>query len=67
MGINGSIRLTEHLFWRAGYNFFWISGVATSLNQLQAVDLAAAPPVGPINLGGSVFLQGVNTGIELVW
>ena len=67
LGINGSIRLTEHLFWRAGYNFFWISGVATSLNQLQAVDLAAAPPVGPINLGGSVFLQGVNTGIELVW
>ncbi|MFM7109059.1 MAG: BBP7 family outer membrane beta-barrel protein [Planctomycetaceae bacterium] len=65
VGINGSVRLTDHLFWRAGYNFFWISGVATSLNQVKAFDMTV--PSGTLNLGGSVFLQGVNTGIEAIW
>lgn len=65
VGINGTVRLTEHLFWRAGYNFFWIGGVATSLNQLSAFDMTV--PSGALNIGGSVFLQGINTGIEAVW
>lgn len=65
VGVNGAVRLSEHLYWRAGYNFFWISGVATSLNQLGALDLTDS--TGKLNLGGSVFLHGVNTGIELVW
>lgn len=65
IGINGSVQITEHLFWRAGYNFFWISGVATSLNQLHSFDMSV--PDGQLKLGGSVFLQGVNTGIEARW
>jgi hypothetical protein len=65
VGVNGTVRLSEHLFWRAGYNFFWIGGVATSLNQLHAIDMTV--PSGALKLDGSVFLQGVNTGIEVIW
>lgn len=65
VGVNGTVRLTNHLFWRAGYNFFWIGGLATSLNQVNAFDMTV--PSGTLNTAGSVFLQGVNTGIEAVW
>lgn len=67
IGINGAVRLTDHIFWRTGYNFFWISGVATATEQFAAVDLAAFPPTGRVSAAGSVFLHGVNTGLEVLW
>ena len=67
IGVNGTVRLTERILWRAGYNFFWIGGVALPPQQLAKVDAAATPPTGRIDLTGSVFLQGANTGIELQW
>lgn len=67
IGINGAVRLTDHFFWRAGYNFFWLSGVATPTEQLSAVNLTNDPATGTINAGSSVFLHGVNTGIEFIW
>ena len=67
MGINGAVRLTKHCFWRAGYNFFWLSGVAVAAQQLAVVDAAADPAEGSVTASSSVFLQGVNTGIEFIW
>ena len=67
IGVNGTVRLTERILWRAGYNFFWIGGVALPPQQLAKVDAAATPPTGRIDWTGSVFLQGANTGIELQW
>jgi hypothetical protein len=67
LGINGSLRLTDHFFWRAGYNFFWLSGVAIPTEQLPLVNLTAIPAEGSISAGSSVFLHGVNTGIEFIW
>lgn len=67
VGVNGAVRITDHIYWRTGYNFFWISGVATAAEQLKTVDLAVQPPTGQITADGSVFLYGVNTGLEFVW
>jgi hypothetical protein len=68
LGITGAVRLTEHFFWRAGYNFFWISGVALPAQQLAAVNIGGpGVPEGEIVGGGSVFLHGVNTGLEFIW
>lgn len=67
VGVNGTVRLTEHFFWRAGYNFFWLSGVAIPTEQLPAVNLTTIPATGSITTASSVFLHGVNTGIEFIW
>ncbi len=67
VGINGAVRLTDHFFWRAGYNFFWLGGVAVASQQLAVVDAAADPAQGAVSAGSSVFLHGVNTGIEFIW
>lgn len=67
VGINGSVKLTEWLSWRAGYNFFWISGVAVSSRQLSATDIGTTPPTTVVNMNGSVMLHGANTGLEARW
>lgn len=66
LGVNGTVRLSEYWAWRAGYNFFWLSGVATAPPQLNTVNTTGAEP-STIDVAGSVFLHGVNTGIEFVW
>jgi hypothetical protein len=67
VGVNGAVRLSDHFFWRAGYNFFWLAGVATTTQQLAVVDAAPVPAEGSITAGSSVFLHGVNTGLEFIW
>jgi hypothetical protein len=69
VGVNGSLRLTDCLSWRIGYVLFWLDGVAVPANQLSTTNLNPAnPPVGAtINTNGSVFLQGVTTGLEARW
>lgn len=66
IGINGSVRLNDHWSWRAGYNFFWLSGVATAANQLNTIDTTGTKP-STIDTTGSVLLTGVNTGFEFIW
>lgn len=66
LGVNGTVRLSEHWAWRAGYNFFWLSGVATAPPQLDTFNTTGAQP-STIDVAGSVFLHGVNTGVEFVW
>jgi hypothetical protein len=67
VGVNGSLRLTHWLSWRVGYSLFWLSGVAVPAAQLSTTDLASPSPTASINTGGSVFLQGVTTGLEARW
>jgi hypothetical protein len=66
IGINGSVRLSDHWSWRAGYNFFWLSGVATAAKQLNTIDTTGTTP-SKIDTTGSVLLSGVNTGFEFIW
>jgi len=61
------VRLASWLSWRAGYTLFWLSGVATSANQLSTTDLATNVPTATINTNGSVLLHGVTTGLEARW
>jgi hypothetical protein len=67
LGINGAWWITDRLAWRVGYSFFWLSGVATPAEQLSLVDITVSPATSSINTEGSVFLQGVTTGIEARW
>lgn len=67
LGINGSLKLTEWLWWRAGYNFFWLAGVAVPAKQLSVTNPGETPPTTGINTDGSVLLHGVNTGLEARW
>lgn len=67
VGVNGSLRLTHWLSWRVGYSLFWLSGVAIPANQLSVTELDSATPTASINTSGSVFLQGVTTGLEARW
>jgi hypothetical protein len=67
LGINGAWWLSDWFAWRLGYSFFWLSGVATPAEQLSLVDVAVSPATTGINTNGSVFLQGITTGIEARW
>ena len=59
VGVNSTVQICRWLAWRAGYNFFWLSGVAVPASQLSTPS--------QLNLAGSVFLHGVNTGLEARW
>jgi hypothetical protein len=64
-GINASFALTNWLSWRAGYTCFWLGGMATPARQLGLYD--ATSGTTSVNTNGSVFLHGVNTGLEARW
>jgi len=64
-GFNASISITRWLAWRAGYSVYWLSGVATAQQQLNASDFATS--TGKVNTAGSVLLHGVTTGLEARW
>ena len=64
-GVNCSWALTNWLSWRAGYSFFWLSGMAVPANQLKLTDLATGTT--SVNTNGSVFIHGVTTGLEARW
>jgi hypothetical protein len=64
-GINASFALTNWLSWRTGYTCFWLGGVATPVRQLGLTNIDTGAT--SINTNGSVFLHGVNTGLEARW
>ena len=67
VGANASVKLTHWLSWRFGYSVYWLSGVATAVDQLERV--GQAPPLERprINTNGSVLLHGATTGLEARW
>ena len=69
LGILGTVRLNKWWSWRAGYNFFWLSGVAVPSDQLSITNanLSAGPASVLVNTNGSVLLNGASTGLEARW
>jgi hypothetical protein len=67
LGINASLRITEWLSWRAGYSFFWLTGVATPAAQLSVTNIKDSPPSAMIDTTDSILLHGVTTGLEARW
>lgn len=65
LGVFGTWQITNWLAWRTGYNFFWLSGVAVPVDQLATTDVGAG--TATINTNGSVFLNGVQFGLESRW
>lgn len=65
LGVNASYNVTEWLAIRAGYTLFWLSGVATTPDNLLAADIAQGTAL--VNTQGSVLLHGVTTGLEARW
>jgi hypothetical protein len=67
-GIMASYSLTNWLAVRLGYTFFWLGGVATPADQLdETVVDPTLTPEAKVSPYGSVFLQGVQTGVEARW
>jgi len=65
LGIFGTWQMTDWLAWRTGYNFFWLSGVAVPVDQLAKTDIGTG--TATIDTNGSVFLNGVQFGLESRW
>lgn len=65
VGVNSTLWLTHWLAWRAGYNFFWLEGVATAAQQFPLGNFGA--DTAAIDVDGGVFLQGFSTGLEARW
>jgi hypothetical protein len=65
VGVNSTLWLNRWLAWRAGYNFFWLEGVATAASQLPLANFESE--TASINSNESVFLQGFSTGLEARW
>jgi hypothetical protein len=67
-GIMASYSLTNWLAVRLGYTFFWLGGVATPADQLdETIVDPTLTPEAKVSPYGSVFLQGVQTGVEARW
>lgn len=67
LGVNASLRITDWLSWRAGYSFFWLTGVATPAAQLAVTNVNDSPPSAMIDTTDSILLHGVTTGLEARW
>jgi hypothetical protein len=65
VGINSTLWLNRWLAWRAGYNFFWLQGVATAAQQLPLGNFGSETTT--IVVTDAVFLQGFSTGLEARW
>ena len=68
-GVMASYSLTNWLAVRLGYTFFWLGGVATPADQLDRdrTFIRTDTPEARVSPFGSVFLQGVQTGVEARW
>lgn len=67
-GLTGTWQIRRWIAVRAGYQAFWLGGIATATNQLAGQSLVAgSPPRGSTGTGGSVVLQGVDLGLEGRW
>jgi hypothetical protein len=58
-------QISDHWFVRGGYNLMWIDGVALAPDQL---DFSLTSTSGSdIDTGNTMFLHGINVGIEARW
>jgi hypothetical protein len=67
MNLSAVWRITEVWGVRAGYNLFWLTGVALAPDQWD-FSAATGPAAGTALRGtGSVFFNGANLGLEARW
>lgn len=67
LGFTGCVRLSENWVARTGFTMFWLGNVTAAADQLSANNLFADEIVSGIDTGASVFLYGINVGLEAAW
>ncbi len=67
LGFTGCVRLSDHWVARTGFTMFWLGNVTAAADQLSANNLYASEIVTGIDSGASVFLYGLNVGLEASW
>lgn len=68
LGATAAYDITTWLSVRAGYTMFWLGGLATAPNQIDAQVLCPGQAIrGATDTGGSVFVQGLTLGLEGRW
>jgi len=65
LGLQGSVRLADSLYLRAGYNLFWLQGVARAPGQLDFTDTSESGRA--LRDNGAAFVHGANAGLEFRW
>jgi hypothetical protein len=67
LGFTGCVRLSDHWVARTGVAMFWLGNVTAAGDQLSVNNLYSDTTVAGIDTGASVFLYGVNLGLEASW
>lgn len=67
LGVTGCVRLSERWVARTGFTMFWLGNVAAAADQLSPNNLFSREIVSRIDTGSSIFLYGVNVGLEAGW
>jgi len=67
LGFTGCVRISDHWVARTGLTMFWLGNVTAAGDQLSVNNLYSDKTVSGIDNGASVFLYGINLGLEASW
>lgn len=67
LGFTGCVRLSEHWTARAGFTMFWLTNGTAAADQLSVNNLFSNEIESGIANGDTVFLYGVNLGLQAAW
>ena len=67
LGFTGCLRLSDHWVARTGFTMFWLGNVTDAASQFSANNLFSDEIQSGIDTGASVFLYGINLGLEAAW
>jgi hypothetical protein len=64
IGITAAYQVSDHVAVRGGYQLLWLEGVATSGDQIQAINVTNGDG---INTGGEIFYHGAMASLDFTW
>lgn len=67
LGFTGCVRLSEHWTARAGFTMFWLANGTAAADQLSVNNLFSGEIESGIANGDTVFLYGLNLGLQAAW
>jgi len=65
LGLQGSVCLARGVYLHAGYNLFWLQGLARAPEQLDFTDTAESGRA--LRDNAAAFVHGANAGLEFRW
>lgn len=67
LGFTGCYRMTDNWTARLGFTMFWLGNGTAAADQFYANNLFSTQVESGINNGATVFLYGVNLGVQAAW